>query len=196
MNDSILCNSTTPALISGVEIKELKTFGDNRGFFRELIRHNDTIFAEGFGQWSHSHMIKNTVKAWHYHHIQTDWWYLSSGLVQVVLFDLRPESTTFEHKMVLYLGDPITFEQARAAIVKIPPGVAHSCKVESDSAELFYITSHTYNPNDEGRWPFDSERIPHSWGNTSELIVAENDKKAFVPTSPRELPDKNDTQPA
>jgi dTDP-4-dehydrorhamnose 3,5-epimerase len=39
-------------MIHGVEIKELTTHTDERGFFRELIRSSDPIFPEGFGQWS------------------------------------------------------------------------------------------------------------------------------------------------
>ena len=39
-------------MIAGVEIKELVTRPDERGFFREVIRKTDPFFAEGFGQWS------------------------------------------------------------------------------------------------------------------------------------------------
>ena len=41
-------------MIQGVELKSLVTNTDERGFFRELIRVNDPIFKEGFGQWSHT----------------------------------------------------------------------------------------------------------------------------------------------
>lgn len=76
--------------IQGVKFKMLKSHYDGRGFFREIVRHNDPTFNEGpFGQWSHSRMQKNVVKAWHYHHQQIDWWYIPIGQVEVVLFDYR-----------------------------------------------------------------------------------------------------------
>ncbi len=167
--------------ISGVEIKELKTHGDDRGFFREVIRVTDSFFSnpENFGQWSHSRMQKNVVKAWHYHHVQTDWWYIASGEVETALYDNREESPTYKSKMVFKMGD------SNPVCVKIPPGVLHGCRVASSEAHLFYITSHTYSANEEGRIPYNSDQIDHDWGSDS--IVAENDKKFFTPTSVRTL---------
>ena len=72
--------------IEGVVSKSLRTYPDDRGFFREIIRFNDNFFADQFAQWSHSKMSKNTVKAWHYHHRQIDWWYIPIGVAEVVLY--------------------------------------------------------------------------------------------------------------
>ena len=66
-------------------------------------------------------------------------------------------------------------------VIKIPPGVLHSCKVLSNSADLFYITSHTYDPKDEGRWAYDSSYVGYDWGEPSELIVAGNDCVDYQP---------------
>ena len=46
-------------------------------------------------------------------------------------------------------------------ILKIPPGVAHGCKVLQGPATLSYITSKTYNPDDEGRIPHDA--LGYNW---------------------------------
>lgn len=170
--------------IVGVELKLLRSFPDQRGFFREVIRCTDPVFTAGvFGQWSHSKMQKNVVKAWHYHHIQTDWWYVPIGQVRTVLFDNRPESPTYKQKMELMLGDSSYGDGTLEACVRIPPGVLHGCKVLSDEAHLFYITSETYNPNDEGRFPYNDPIVPHSWGD--DAITVENDRRMFVPTAPR-----------
>lgn len=171
--------------IIGVEFKSLLSYGDKRGFFREIIRESDAVFtnASNFSQWSHSKMAKNTVKAWHYHHLQTDWWYIAIGLVQVVLVDNRKDSKTKGVKIEFLLSGESN-EGGLQVVVKIPPGVLHGCKVLSPQAHLFYITSRIYDPNDEGRIPFNSPLVSHSWGNESELIVADNDKKEFVPKSP------------
>ena len=170
---------TLEETIDGVEFKSLVSHGDDRGFFREIIRDSDPFFTGGFKQWSHSSMAKNTVKAWHYHHLQTDWWYIGLGLIQVVLIDNREDSPTKGKKLDFKLCGQDE-NQGLQAVVKIPPGVLHGCKVLSDSAHLFYITSEEYDSSDEGRIPFNALDI-HKWGDERLLIVADNDKKAFVP---------------
>ncbi len=165
-------------MIHGVEFKDLTTNPDSRGFFRELIRASDPFFAEGFAQWSHSHMAKNVVKAWHFHYRQVDWWYVPLGELDVVLFDLRAQSPTHRAMMEFELTE------REPRILRIPPGVAHGCRVRSPSAHLFYITSRTYDPEDEGRHPFDSDLIPHSWGDASGLIVSDQDRRVHIPPYP------------
>jgi dTDP-4-dehydrorhamnose 3,5-epimerase-like enzyme len=62
--------------------------------------------------------------------------------------------------------------------------VAHGCKVLSEEAHLFYITSKTYDPQDEGRYPFDSEAVPHEWGDPSTVITSERDRRTHMPPYP------------
>ena len=145
-------------MIAGVEIKELATHTDDRGFFREIIRVSDTFFGEGFGQWSHSLMYPGTAKAWHIHQRQVDWWYVIGGPLKVVLHDLRPQSPTFHQTMELFMGD-----NCPPRVLKIPCGVAHGCKAIGHTAHLFYITSNTYDPSDEGRLPHDDPTIGYDW---------------------------------
>ncbi len=164
--------------MKGVEIKSLISHGDDRGFFREVFRATESIFMGGvFGQWSHSKMEKNVVKAWHYHHVQTDWWYVPFGEVRTVLVDYREESTTFKEKLELNMGE------SNPVCVRIPPGVLHGCRVLSAVAHLFYITSHTYDPNEEGRYPYNDPEIGYDWGEP--CIVAPNDTKRFIPLTNR-----------
>ena len=171
--------------IPGVSFKALKTFPDDRGFFRELVRHNDPFFENRFAQWSHSKMAKNTVKAWHFHHLQIDWWYVGLGVIHTALVDNREESPTYGKKLEFLMGDVDENAEALSIVVRIPQGVLHGCKVLSDFAHLFYITSETYNPDDEGRIPFDADSVSHHWGNAQTLIVADNDRKLFIPKNPR-----------
>ncbi len=175
------------AKIFGVEIKDLKSFPDGRGFFREIFRHNESLFTGGqFAQWSHSKMQKDVVKAWHYHHLQTDWWYVPLGQVQVVLYDKREESPTYQTKMVLTVGETDTYgPETKEVCIKIPPGVLHACQVLSPIAHLFYITSEIYNPDDEGRFAYNSPLIPHEW--TANAITSEKDRVDFIPINPRKL---------
>jgi dTDP-4-dehydrorhamnose 3,5-epimerase len=75
------------AAIDGVELKELVTHADERGFFREIVRETDPLF-EHFGQWSNSLMYPGVTKAWHVHRRQTDLWYCI-GALKVALYDTR-----------------------------------------------------------------------------------------------------------
>ena len=151
-------------MINDIEFKQLVTHPDDRGFFRELIRSTDTFFQEGFGQWSHSNMFNGVIKAWHYHNIQTDWWYIAAGVMRVGLCDMRQKSTTYMQTMDFLLGD-----LQPAQVLKIPPGIAHGCKTVQGPVNLFYITSHVYNPADEIRIPYDDPGIGFDWFKGPEI---------------------------
>jgi dTDP-4-dehydrorhamnose 3,5-epimerase len=148
-------------VIDGVEIKELVTHGDDRGFFREIIRETDEFFGH-FGQWSHSVMYPGTAKAWHLHRRQTDWWYVI-GALKVALHDLRDGSATRGCTQELLMGD-----RHQAVCLKIPPGVAHGCRA-LELTHLLYVTSNVYDPSDEGRIPHDDPRIGYDWTTFPEI---------------------------
>jgi len=145
-------------MIDGVVIKNLVTHNDDRGFFREIIRVTDDFFAAGFGQWSHSTMFNGVLKAWHFHKIQTDFWYVCSGVLRVGLCDVREESPTYKQTMDFFMGD-----LQPACVIKIPPGVAHGCKVIQGPVNLLYVTSQTYNPDDEHRIAHNDPGIDFDW---------------------------------
>lgn len=159
-------------MIEGVMIKELATHNDRRGFFREIIRVSDDFFDCGFGQWSHSLMLDGVIKAWHLHYIQTDFLYVCSGVVRVGLCDLRPKSNTYKQTMDFLMGD-----NQPAQTVKIPPGVAHGLKTIRGPVHLFYILSHTYNPDDEIRIAYNDPKIDFDWlkGDSSQIISGKDD---------------------
>ena len=145
-------------MIEGTVLEDLVTHTDERGFFREIIRVTDEFFAEGFGQWSHSLMYPGVIKAWHIHKKQIDWWYVCNGLLKVALHDTRPDSPSYRETMEFLMGD-----DQPARLVRIPPGVAHGCKCLSGPANLFYVTSSVYDPDDEGRIAYDDPEIGYDW---------------------------------
>ena len=129
-------------------------------------------------------MQRNVVKAWHYHHKQFDWWYLPIGQTHTVLIDDRQESPTYKRKLSFKMGETKIFgEETHEVCVRIPPGVLHGCRVLSETAHLFYITSEVYDQNDEGRYPWNCEEVAHRWGDKA--IVVPNDTRYFVPTQER-----------
>ncbi len=151
-------------MIDGVEIKELTTYPDERGFFREIIRVTDGFFKEGFAQLSHSVMYPGVAKAWHVHKTQIDWWYVPVGNLKLVMYDLREDSPTRGELQEILMG-----ENYPAKVVKIPAGVAHGCKVLGSITHLLYVTSKTYDPAEEGRIPHDDPEIGYDWTRGPEI---------------------------
>lgn len=151
-------------MIHGIAFKELDTHDDERGFFREVIRHDDAIFHDRFGQMSHSLVQTAVIKAWHLHRFQTDWWYIAGGLLRVGLYDTREASPTRRQTMDFLMGDG-----QPARLLKIPPGVAHGYRVLDGPAQVIYITSNTYNPDDELRIPEDDNEIGFDWQKDVEI---------------------------
>jgi len=145
-------------MIEGVELKDLVTHSDERGFFREIVRTTEAIAAEGFAQVSHSLMFPGVIKAWHVHPHQIDWWYVVAGDLKVALYDLRDGSATRGALQEVFLGDHYP-----ARLLKIPAGVAHGCKAIGGQAHLVYLTSSVYDVAEEGRLPHDDPRIGYDW---------------------------------
>ena len=148
-------------LIAGVRLDRLLVHPDDRGYFLELQRFGRGLAAEfpaASSQISAALSYAGTIKAFHYHLHQTDCWNPIRGLLQVALVDLRLGSPTFGLRNTMYLG-PL-----RPWQVLIPPGVAHGYKVIGpEEAMLVYMTDRFYNPEDEGRIPYDDASINYDW---------------------------------
>ncbi len=148
-------------LIAGVRIQPFSVYPDDRGYFLEVQRMGRGSageFPAASTQVSAAFNYPGTVKAFHFHLHQTDYWTAVEGLMQVALVDLRLGSATFGLKNTMYVG-PL-----RPWQVLIPPGVAHGYKVVgSGPAMLVYLTDRFYNPEDEGRIPFNDPSINYDW---------------------------------
>lgn len=72
--------------------------------------------------------------------------------------DLRAGSPTFGVRNTMYVG-PL-----RPWQILIPPGVGHGYKIiGADEALLVYLTDQFYNPQDEGRLPYNDTSINYAW---------------------------------
>jgi dTDP-4-dehydrorhamnose 3,5-epimerase len=79
-------------------------------------------------------------------------------MFQVFLYDMRCNSPSFGRTNTLYVG------QYRPWTILIPPGVGHGYKVlGTQPAVLVYVTNRYYNPNDEGRLPYDHPALGYDW---------------------------------
>lgn len=148
-------------LIDGVRARPFDLWPDDRGYFLEVIRMRQGLAADfplETTQVSAALSYPGTIKAFHYHHHQTDLWVPASGMFQVALVDLRPSSLTFGQKNTFYIGT------LRPWQILIPPGVGHGYKVIGEAvAMLVYVTNRLYNPRDEGRIPYNDADIHYDW---------------------------------
>lgn len=144
-------------MIEGVKIKQLTTHLTQDGYFREIVRDEDTML-EHFGQSSISLAHPGFIKAFHSHKKQDDLWYIVSGQVRAVLYDTRENSPTYKQVQEIVMGED------NPQIVFIPKGVAHGYQVLGNrSALLLYYTTQHYDPSDEYRIAFDDPQIGFDW---------------------------------
>jgi dTDP-4-dehydrorhamnose 3,5-epimerase len=161
----LIVSPQAPQLIQGVEIEPMAQFPDERGCFAELFRFGEPGLARDFDaahggriQVSFTVSYPGVIKAIHYHFEQTDLWAPLGGMFQVILYDLRESSPTCGRLNTLVIG------AFRPWKVRIPPGVAHGYKVlGTESGWLVYAMDRIYNPQDEGRIPFDDPGINYDW---------------------------------
>ena len=148
-------------LISGVRASAVPLWPDDRGYFMEVIRIGQGLpqgFPKESTQVSAALSYPGTIKAFHFHRHQTDCWLPVQGMFQVALVDLRKDSPTFGARNTLYLGVLKPWQ------LIIPPGVAHGYKVIGEGpGMLVYVTDRFYNPEDEGRIPYNDPQIQYDW---------------------------------
>jgi dTDP-4-dehydrorhamnose 3,5-epimerase len=147
-------------MINDVKIKKLIIHSDDRGNFIEILRDDDNLMKH-FGQASITITNPGIIKAFHCHERQTDFWFVVSGYIKVVLYDLRESSPTYKQTQVVYMGD-----LSEPKLLLIPVGVAHGYQVLGNKpATLVYFTTESYDPKspDEKRIPFDDPEIGFEW---------------------------------
>ena len=157
----VILSPDSPKLIDGVRVSPYALWPDDRGYFLEVVRIGNGLaghFDPATTQVSAALSYPGAIKAFHFHREQTDFWVPAQGMFQVALVDLRPDSRTFGVKNTIYAG------ALRPWQILIPPGVGHGYKViGTDPAMLVYVTSRFYNPDDEGRIPYNEPGIAYDW---------------------------------
>lgn len=158
---NIILEPNSPHLIHGVRVAPFPIYPDDRGCFLEVARMGLGLIADfplETTQVSAALNYPGTIKAFHYHLHQTDFWVPVSGMLQVALVDLRPSSATFGARNTFYVGSMRPWQ------ILVPPGIAHGYKViGTESAFLVYVTNRFYNPADEGRIPYNDPLINYDW---------------------------------
>lgn len=146
-------------MIEGVQVKKLVRHCDDRGFFMEILRDDDSVFTV-FGQASMTRTYPGVVRAFHYHEHQDDLWFFPVGEVQAVLHDLRENSPTRGETNVFFMGE------SNPILLLIPRMVAHGYRVLGERPSVMvYFTTNAYNREkpDEMRLEWDDPAIGFDW---------------------------------
>lgn len=173
----------TQTSIEGVTIVDVKSYGDDRGYFMETYKQSDFV-AGGidvdFVQDNQSSSVKGVLRGLHFqiNHPQSKLVRVVSGEVFDVAVDLRPGSATYGK----WEGVVLSAENKRQFF--IPRGFAHGFLVLSDTAEFCYKCDDIYHPNDEGGLMWNDPEIGIVWPamqgeevfDESKIILSDKDK--------------------
>ena len=166
-----------PTKIDGVIVVECRSFGDSRGYFKEVYKRPDFV-AGGidaeFVQDNQSSSVRGVLRGLHFqiNHPQAKLVHVIQGEVFDVAVDLREGSPTYGE----WTGVILSAESNRQFF--IPRGFAHGFYVLSDTAIFAYKCDDVYHPNDEGGICWDDPDIGIEWPLIpgEQVILSEKDK--------------------
>lgn len=152
----------TGTSIEGVVVVDVKSYGDDRGYFMETYKQPD--FVKGgidvdFVQDNQSSSTKGVLRGLHFqiNHPQSKLVRVVSGEVFDVAVDLREGSPTYGK----WEGVVLSAQNKRQFF--IPRGFAHGFLVLSETAEFCYKCDDVYHPNDEGGLMWNDPAIGIEW---------------------------------
>jgi len=146
-------------LIDGVEARPIKIIPDERGRLGEILRSDSDLFKK-FGQVYFTSAYPGVVKAWHYHKIQTDYFFCLKGMTKLVLYDSREGSPTKGQINEFFLGDH------NPMVVVIPPMVYHGFKaISTEESLMINVPTEVYNYKEPDEFRIDphTDEIPYDW---------------------------------
>lgn len=144
-------------MIDGVKIIPLKTFLDERGYVRHMLRKTDPHFKQ-FGEIYFSVIFPGAIKGWHVHRKMELNYATISGNIKLVLYDDRKSSPTYGELQEIFMGDE------NYCLVTIPPHVVNGFKaVGNEKAIVANCSTIPHDPEEIERFdPFD-KRINYNW---------------------------------
>lgn len=162
--------------IEGVKIVDVKSYGDERGYFMETYKRSDFInggIDVSFVQDNQSASTKGVLRGLHFqiNHPQSKLVRVVEGEVFDVAVDLRADSPTYGR----WEGVMLSADNKRQFY--IPRGFAHGFLVLSEIAVFCYKCDDIYHPNDEGGLAWNDPDIGIEWPNLDKQpILSEKDK--------------------
>jgi dTDP-4-dehydrorhamnose 3,5-epimerase len=148
-------------MIDGIKRINVTKRVDERGFFGELFRADNSEISETLVQFNMSYSYPSTIRAWHRHmRGQVDYFLCIHGCLKICAYDDREDSiSNGELDEFIVRGDSLQ-------IIRIPGILWHGFKVIGhEPAQLIYGVNNLYeylNPDEERRPWDDPTLIPRS----------------------------------
>ena len=152
----------TPTALPEVMIIESPVFSDDRGFFMELF-HAEKFAAIGlptvFDQDNHSRSARHTLRGLHYQLREPQGKLIrtAAGRIFDVAVDIRRDSPNFGQ----WVG--VMLEGGDGKQLWIPPGFAHGFLVLSETADVSYKCTSTYNAASDRCIAWNDPQIAIEW---------------------------------
>mgnify|MGYP001230285300 FL=1 len=144
--------------IEGVKIIPLRKIPDERGSIMHMLRNDDAHF-EQFGEVYFSTAYPGSIKGWHEHTKQVQFYAVIQGMIKLVLYDNREESKTYKKLIEIFMGEQ------NYVLVRIPTGVINGYKGIGDKTSIVAnCATIPHIPNGEmHRYDPMSDDIPYNW---------------------------------
>ena len=147
-------------MINGIKVKPLKVIPDERGRLFEVLRRDEGFF-ERFGQVYCTSVNFGVVKGWHYHKKQVDNFVCVHGMIKLVAFDSRKNSSTYQELNEFFIG------VHQPMVVRIPAGVYHGFKgITPPESIVINVPTEPYHhrrPDECRLAPHNNGLIPYDW---------------------------------
>jgi dTDP-4-dehydrorhamnose 3,5-epimerase len=145
--------------IHGVQVKQLRTIPDERGWLMEILRADEPELFSKFGQVYVSATYPGVVKAWHYHQRQVDHFACVAGMVKLVLVDTRDDSPTKGAVNEYFLGTH------NPTLVQVPNLVYHGWKcLGPEPALVVNVPTEPYHYAEPDEYRLDPhDTLPYDW---------------------------------
>ena len=165
----------SPTDIPGVQIVDVKAYGDARGYFMETYKAADFAAAgirDTFVQDNQSGSCRGVLRGLHFQkrHQQAKLVRAICGEIFDVAVDLRRGSATYGR----WTGVLLSADNRRQ--LYIPRGFAHGFQVLSEQAVFAYKCGDVYHPEDEGGIRWDDTDIGIVWPGQDMPILSEKDQ--------------------
>lgn len=144
-------------MIDGVQIKQLRKIPDERGTIMHGVR-KDNILND-FGEVYFKKIYPGVVNGWHVHETLILNYICLVGIIKLVLYDMRKNSSTHGEIQEIFLGED------NYCLVHIPAGIANGSKGMGTPYSLMAnVASEPHNPDLKYlRIDPHSGEIPYDW---------------------------------
>jgi dTDP-4-dehydrorhamnose 3,5-epimerase len=138
-------------LIEGVAVREVLHVPKRHGYLTEILRAEWLDGNPRVDQVFQVVLEPGGISAWHAHAVTTDRLFVNLGVMQIVLYDSRPDSPTRGQI------NEFRFGTVRPALIVVPDKVWHGVRnAGTQPAAVLNLVDRAYDYEDPDHW-----RIPH-----------------------------------